>query len=285
MRGRRFKTQADIDRYIQQGYGQGEGADYKPWLRVQDVPSHGRSRKVPGSKVDRTHHFLSDLEFAYFLTLEFSERVIDIREQYPILPVEEAMDIAVSLGIKYPTYPGTKVPYVLTTDFLITYLGDDGSTHQAARTVKYTSELSPSRELERTLQKLELERCYWANKGVDWLVVTDDAIGSEIRHNLQWLRKGMRLERKLQDHDLHLYFLDIVSQLNDTGRTFASIIRTASNAIHLNYNDGVVLFKHLVWNKSIRFDLQSIRIKMSMEAPVFEFFCESASPVSAPEVA
>lgn len=28
MRGRRFKTQADIERYIAQGYGQGQGAEY-----------------------------------------------------------------------------------------------------------------------------------------------------------------------------------------------------------------------------------------------------------------
>ncbi len=177
MRGRRFKTQADIERYIEQGYGQGEGRDYKPWLRVQDVPSRGRSRKVSGSKVDRVYHLLSDLEFAYFLTLEFSERVIDIREQYPILPVEEAQDIAASLGIKYPNYPGTKVPFVLTTDFLVTYLGEDGQPRLGARTVKYEEDLSPSPDLEWTLQKLEIERVLWMNRVVDWSVVTDSCIG------------------------------------------------------------------------------------------------------------
>ena len=285
MRGRRFKTQADIERYIEQGYGQGEGRDYQPWLRVQDVPSRGRSRKVSGSKVDRVYHLLSDLEFAYFLTLEFSERVIDIREQYPILPVEEAQDIAASLGIKYPNYPGTKVPFVLTTDFLVTYLGEDGQPRLAARTVKYEEDLSPSPELEWTLQKLEIERWFWMNRGSDWLVVTDNCIGPALSHNLQWLRKGVHLERRLQDHDLQRYFLDVISQLNDTGRTLSSMIRAASKTIHLTYNDGVVLFKHLVWNKSIQFDLQATSLKLTMEAPVFELFSEPAPPVFAPKVA
>lgn len=285
MRGRRFKTQADIERYIEQGYGQGEGLDYKPWLRVQDVPSRGRSHKVSGSKVDRVYHLLSDLEFAYFLTLEFSERVIDIREQYPILPVEEAQDIAASLGIKYPNYPGTKVPYVMTTDFLVTYLGNDGQPRLGARTVKYEADLSPSSDLEWTLQKLEIERVVWMNREVDWLAVTDGCIGPTISHNLQWLRKGVHLERSLQDSDLHRYFLDVFSQLNDTGRTLSSMIRGASKTIHLSYNDGVVLFKHLVWNKSIRFDLQKTPLKLTMEAPVFELFSESVSSVIAPKVA
>lgn len=285
MRGRRFKTQADIDRYVEQGYGQGEGQSYKPWLRVQDVPSCGRSHKVAGSKVDRTHHLLSDVEYAYFLTLEFSERVIDIREQYPVFPVAEAQDIAASLGIKYPTYPGTKVPYVMTTDFMVTYLGEDDQPRLAARTVKTTSALSPSSDLEWTLQKLEIERCFWIEKIGDWQLVTEHCVGPVIRHNLQWLRKGAHLERRLQNSDLHRYFLDIFSQLNDTGRTLSSMIRTVAKSLHLTYNDGVALFKHLVWNKSIRFDVHRISLKLTMEAPVFELFSKLASPVTISEVA
>jgi hypothetical protein len=84
MRGRKFKTQADVDRSITQGYGRGEGENYLPWFRVQDIPSRGRSRKVHGVKTNRVHHLVSDLEFSYHLVLEFSENVIDIREQYPL---------------------------------------------------------------------------------------------------------------------------------------------------------------------------------------------------------
>lgn len=53
---------------------------------VADVPSMGCSHKIPGVKVERIHHLLSDLERAYLLVCEFSEDVVDIREQYPLLP-------------------------------------------------------------------------------------------------------------------------------------------------------------------------------------------------------
>jgi hypothetical protein len=64
---------------VAQGYGLGLGAEYKPWLRVRDVPSRGRSRRVRGIKTGGIHRVLSDLEYAYLVILEFSERVVDIR--------------------------------------------------------------------------------------------------------------------------------------------------------------------------------------------------------------
>lgn len=278
MRGRRFKTQADIDRYIEQGYGQGEGISYKPWLSVRDVPSTGRSRIVPGFKIDRSHHLLSDIEFYYFLSLEFSEQIIDIREQYPILELEQTKKIAANLGIKYPNYPGTNVPYIFTTDFLVTYRQEDGSRCLAARSVKKASDLMPSEKLEWILLKLEIERIYWKNKGVSWLLVTDKNISPMISNNLTWLRAGIRLDRSLQDSKLHRIFVETFAHLNGTDRTLQSMIKSTSNAIHLNYKDGVFLFKHLVWNKVIRLNLSEYYLELTMKPPKFELFETSMSP-------
>lgn len=56
MRGRRFASNQDIERHIANGFGAGAGAEYVPWLRVQDVPSMGRSWK---SKVLRLIEFIT----------------------------------------------------------------------------------------------------------------------------------------------------------------------------------------------------------------------------------
>ncbi|MBM5573354.1 TnsA endonuclease N-terminal domain-containing protein [Deefgea sp. CFH1-16] len=278
MRGRRFKTQADIDRYIKQGYGQGEGIDYKPWLRVRDVPSKGRSHIVPGSKIDRAYHFLSDIEFYYFLSLEFSEQILDIREQYPILEIEQTKAIATSLGIKYPNYPGTNVPFIFSTDFLVTYQGDDGLPHLAARSVKDETALEPSESLEWTLLKLEIERIYWKSKGISWLLVTNKTINPIISHNLTWLRSGIRLDRQLHDKKLHQLFIETFAHLNGSDRKLQSMIKSTSTAIHLNYKDGVLLFKHLVWNKAIRLNFSETCLDLAMKAPKFELFATSICP-------
>ena len=77
-------TQAQIDRRIREGRGQGLGPDYKPFIYTRDVSSLGRSHRLPGSKTRRLHHLLSDLELAVFLTLDRSRNVTDIREQFPM---------------------------------------------------------------------------------------------------------------------------------------------------------------------------------------------------------
>ena len=40
-RGRKLESLQDYQRALKNKYGIGEGSDYKPWLRVQDVKSHG----------------------------------------------------------------------------------------------------------------------------------------------------------------------------------------------------------------------------------------------------
>lgn len=82
-------TVRDINRWLQQGVGSGVEGSYKPWLRVSDVPSKGRSRRVRGLKSGRVHHLLSDLEYAIFLMAEYSTLIVDIREQFPLLPYGE----------------------------------------------------------------------------------------------------------------------------------------------------------------------------------------------------
>lgn len=126
MRGRRFASNQDIERHIANGFGAGAGAEYVPWLRVQDVPSMGRSWKIQGVKIDRIHHLLSDLERAYFLLCEFSEDVVDIREQYPLLPLDSTQAIARAFGVRYPRYKNNSVPLVMTTDFLLTVKQPNG---------------------------------------------------------------------------------------------------------------------------------------------------------------
>lgn len=57
---------------------------------------------------------LSDLELAVFLSLEWESSVLDIREQFPLLP-SDTRQIAIDSGIKHPVIRG--VDQVMSTDF------------------------------------------------------------------------------------------------------------------------------------------------------------------------
>lgn len=84
--------------------------------------------------------------------------------------MEAAQAIAFDMGIEYPKDKETKFPFVLTTDFMITIRNGDRII-DIARTIK------PSKELEnQSHRKFEIERRYWAAKGLDWGIVTEKEI-------------------------------------------------------------------------------------------------------------
>lgn len=169
-----------IERYIKQGRGQKEGKNYKPWFLAQDVPSIGRDGQREGWKTGRDHHLLSDLESDYFYLLEWSSTVTDIREQFPLLPIEETVSIAEGLGIKHPNDNKTKEIVVMTTDFVINV-----GSKEIVRTLKYAGDLEDA----RTIEKLEIEREYWQRRNIDWGIVTDKEIPKILCENVKWVRK------------------------------------------------------------------------------------------------
>ena len=155
--------------------------NYKPWLHIQDVASKGLATRIKGLKTGRVHHLLSQLELHCFYCLDWDDRVFDIREQYP-LDLPETLAIAGQLNIRHPRVPVTLDDVVMTTDFLVTVHHAYGPK-EFAFTVKYSSDL----ENRRTIEKLEIERFYWARRGVEWSIITEKQIKPTLVKNIKWV--------------------------------------------------------------------------------------------------
>ncbi|XWK90298.1 MAG: hypothetical protein U7127_09685 [Phormidium sp.] len=141
---RRRIDQDSIESMISEGFGQGTLINYKPWLQVRDLPSSGVCSRVKGWTTGRVHEFFSQNELRYFYLLDWSMVVVDIREQYPLLPLEETLLLAKELGISHPANPRTQKPIAMTTDFAITIRQSVGVTQQA-RTIKPTGKVGKSK--------------------------------------------------------------------------------------------------------------------------------------------
>ena len=269
MRGRKFASQQDIERHIANGFGEGAGASYVPWLRVQDVPSIGRSHKIQGVKIERIHHLLSDLERSYFLVCEFSEDVVDIREQYPLLPTERAQAIASAIDVRYPRYPRTTLPYVMTTDFLLTVKDPSGNFKSVARTVKYRSDLIGNGS-KRTLEKLEIEKRFWESHGVDWKIVTDEFFTRDLIKYLGLIRRYSKLSRDLMKAPLHSSFIECLVNSREYSWTLATCLRKIASLLSISYIDAQAIFFHLVWNKILKIDLVNTPLHLTGLVPGFE---------------
>lgn len=239
-------------RRLRQGRGRGHGKDYKPWLTVRDVPSRGLSSRVKGWKTGRVHHFLSQLELSYFYTLEWSIAVIDIREQYPLLPQQSALDIADRLRIKPPTDPRTKLPIVMTTDFLVDVLVD-GKIRQRARTVKMSDALSS----RRTLEKLEIERIYWEELGVDWGIVTEREIPRDLAANIKWIHSAKELDATspVSAHEVALAEHLLTDSGADAHLSLGALGETLDSRLRLSAGAGLWTIRHLIANRRMIVDM------------------------------
>ncbi|MBD2835537.1 Tn7 transposase TnsA N-terminal domain-containing protein [Pseudomonas sp. JM0905a] len=267
---RRFQTEADIERAIRDGFGQGTGVDYKPWLRVRDVPSQGLSKKTLGVKVPRPYQLLSQNEHLYFLTLEFSRSVTDIREQYPLLPRSKAEEAAQLLGFTYPRYPGTSLNYVLTTDFLVTTVNASGNQVISARTVKEESAFDGGGAY-RVSEKLEIERVFWEAQGVEWkLVLKETLFQTSFARNLAWLRKNAKIDRDLQNYALQKKFIAELQNCVANEWTIEEGLRKVGRKIFVPFPDCKRLYQNLLWNRKILIDLKAELISWSTQLPKFE---------------
>lgn len=179
-----------IARRRKEGWGEGEGAAYKPWLTVRSFGSRGVAHRFK-SRDGRTQHLLSTREYHCCLVLTWSDRVADIREQYPLHDLEETQAIAAEVGYAHPAQTrkvrgrAVRREEPMTTDFLVTLADGAGGPPYVAVSVKPLDALHESAaKVDRTMEKAEIERVYWDRRGVPFRMVTDRELPADLVGNL-----------------------------------------------------------------------------------------------------
>ncbi len=264
-------TMSKIEKRISGGRGIGEGKDYDPWLYIQDVPSSGVATRSNGWKTGRIHHLMSKLEHSFFYIFEWSDRITDIREQFPLLPVEETVEIAESLGIKHPVDDKTKDPIVLTTDFLINIKND-----MYARTIKPCSKID-----FRVAEKYEIERRYWKKRNVDWGILTDTDIPEALVSNIDWFYSE---HENIDAETLSVFSLNGIEKLIlrylEEGESLAKACAKCDEKSGLEMGTSLALVKHFLATKKWIVDMgkkinpsQSIQI-LEVKTPIEDFLKE-----------
>lgn len=249
---RRGMTGSSIERRIKEGRGTGRLSEYKPWLCIQDVPSKGLSTRVRGWKTRRVHHLLSLLELTYFYVLEWSLEIIDVREQFPLLPLEETLAIARSCGVRHPADPRTKYPVVMTTDFVNT-VRRGATDFDEPRTVKYKSDLLK----QRTLEKLEIERRYWKARKITLKVVTEDGIPLVLAKNVEWLHSYRSLAdfTDLDEFTFRQVAAAATEALKSHQGSLRSITLATDDRLGLEPGTSLSVLRHLLANRRLRVDM------------------------------
>jgi hypothetical protein len=227
-----------------EGFGCGEGVDYRPWLGAGDVPSRGVTTVFPGRKTGRTHVAFSHLERSAMLTAQWLDEVIDVREQFPLWPLDETLALADKLGVTHPSHSdGT--PIVMTTDILLTVRNADPQLQPI--TVKPDTELNNSRVLER----LEIERLYWANRDLKLGIVTGLELPEFLIKNLDWVDEYYDISAETLDPEeipgLIDYLFDQFS--SDSARRLRTVCAEADNRLGHGPGTSLAVVRHALARK------------------------------------
>lgn len=252
------KRKLNVDKLIKEGRGTGIGSEYKPWIKIQDVPSLGRSTRLKGIKTGRQHEFLSDMEKNYFYLLEYIDCVVDIREQFPLLPLEETLVIAEELGIEHPKNPETGEYIVMTSDFLVTS-EVDGKVVNSARTIKAKDDLLN----RRIIEKFYIEQVYWERREINWGIVTEQEIDKVMASNISFFYsyydiKNLDVFADINQNEYEDLILEYIKRIIDCNECIRIVSSTFDADMVLPKGTGIAIFKYLLARKIIKTDLTSV---------------------------
>ena len=230
-------------RYIREGRGRGCGSDYRPWLTVRDFPSLGMASRIKGQTTGRVYHMMSNLETNLFYLLDWSDEVLDIREQYPLSDLCGAIEIAEKAQIRYPYDARSGFPYVMTSDFYV-----DTINGSVVLSVKPSSEL----EKLRVREKLEIERRYWNARNVKWELVTEREINFVKSRNIEWLAQASDLTQfdlssELQEMCKDYFLSSYTSSSDITNALFEDLEARYGLPAGIGFN----IYKHLAFHKIV----------------------------------
>lgn len=265
-------TDEKYQKWIKEGRGSGEFENYKPWLTIQNLSSLGTSTRCRSPKTGRMLQLFSNLEKYYAYALEFSTKVIDIREQYPLLCREETLTIADELGIKHPWDSETQTFTVITTDFLVIVREGDKIVKKA-RTIKPARQLS-----KRNIEKFEIERQYWAKRNVEWKIVTDKDINVDYGMNLELLRDFNKIENMVGLEGVSLQNIESLKKVmiktlaSDLNSPIRSLLLDFDNRMYLEEGTSISIFNHLIYTKKVDINLSK---RLSIEKSLNDIVLKS----------
>ncbi len=206
-----------LSQWIDNGLGFGHFEWYKAFLRITRRKFPRRSNQVvgvlPGFR--RRFDFWSRTERKIGL-LGIWLGVLDVREQYPVWPwshphpladwplfpmsfpdAPALLAVAREAGIEHGTYVGSTVPYVATTDLLLT-VGSKEQPRLVAVACKPRALFCGERADQRVVERLELERRYFQTLGVPHIVADDVAVDATLVANLEAVAPDAALSEALE---------------------------------------------------------------------------------------
>lgn len=235
----------------QEGRGKGEGKDYKPLYNNQDVSPKGRTTRTKDENNGRQALALNDKELKIRKVVEFSGKIKDIKEIYPI-DITETQLIASCLGIKHPVEKGKGQLRPLIISLLLTSEDDEQTT-----AIQYTSANSLTNIA--IINELEIVRTWCRKNRYKFMIITDELLKSTAIENINMLHDYLRLENLgLEGIDIDEVILIekwILEKITEYSETIRRLCMNCAKSLDIKTEYVLSIYRHLVANRVIEFNL------------------------------
>lgn len=250
-----------LHRALKKGRGVGSFDSYRPWVQKSDFGSKGSATTVQGIVVPRLHHVLSDLEHIYLMLLERQPTVVDIREQWPILHINQTLALCEELGVPHRYENEAPVPF--TIDFLVT-TEVDGKRTYSAKSIK--TPMDANKPAIR--RRLAVEHKWCESKGVSWVLVKTDGFHGRskkvIFENLSFMRDWY-LNRYQPDEKELTAFVQCFRKAYDPDLRLDEILDRTSKVLRISEPLCDNIFRFSLWRNLIP---ASLREKIALTRPL-----------------
>ena len=178
---------AQVRSRLKRGLGRVKDGEYRSFIPRRAARTRGERTEESAFGSERQLSLMSRGERRVALMLWWDEEVLDVREGYPLLPVDETVEIAEELQVRFPM-GRNRQPLVRTFDFLV--------RHARLGVVAFSRKDRNDLDAPRLLQLLEIERRFAQRRGWHWAALTEDDVPETMAANLQilnehWLLSGV----------------------------------------------------------------------------------------------
>ncbi|HYE08996.1 MAG TPA: TnsA endonuclease N-terminal domain-containing protein [Patescibacteria group bacterium] len=241
------------EQMLKEGYGQKRGEEYKPWGTFRFASKGQTGRPSRGLHFNREYLFFSRIEQRAFHLFDFQDDILEIREQFPILPREQSFLIANELDIWHPQNKETGEIYVRTIDMIVDY--NNGNT--VAYQVKKKEDINA-----RTEEKFQIERAYFKRFGVEHLIITEEQVDEIKADNIEDLKQNWNLHEyqifsTMEEEEMLHFIAELYMRVIDNKSKLCDITNQFDLDLNFPCGTGLTIFRHLVIRKVLEIDLST----------------------------
>lgn len=272
-------TWEKLKRMIDEGYGQGHGESYRPFIQIRrkNCSPKGNQSVGPLPGCVRAFHALTRVERQFGMLCHWLGAA-DVREQLPAWPfphphplvgamgasrfanvtVPGLMEVAAEAEIEHGVFPGSEIPYVATLDVVATVTSVEGP-RLVVISCKDKKDVTAAPLTSRMHERLELERRYCDVISARYHLAHELSLSNTLLSNLEVCGVSVSQKHRICGSARFETFKEILTEAI-TKTSIRRAVKLATDGSNFDGSLAWPAFHLLAWSLELDIDLSHAKV-------------------------